>query len=96
MRPRCAYNKINSEWACENNQTQNTELKGYGRYKYAIRSDYGATHTTVKAALNGLDQEFPGGDKGMFAGALKDAVLDGNVSQAVLDDVTSPANPTPS
>jgi beta-glucosidase len=79
-------NKINGVWACEDNQTQNVELKGYSKYRYAIRSDYGATHTTVKSALAGLDQEFPGGEKGKFAGALKAAVLGGNVSQAVLDD----------
>ena len=47
-------------YACENNQTQNTELKAWGGYKYAIRSDYGATHSTVPSALHGLDQEFPG------------------------------------
>ena len=47
-------------YACENNQTQNTELKGWGGYKYPIRSDYGATHSTVPSALHGLDQEFPG------------------------------------
>ena len=47
-------------YACENNQTQNTELKGWGGYKYPIRSDYGATHSTVPSALHGQDQEFPG------------------------------------
>ena len=47
-------------YACENNQTQNTELKAWGGYKYAVRSDYGATHSTVPSALHGLDQEFPG------------------------------------
>ena len=81
-----ADNLINGRWACENNQTQNVELKGYAGYKYAIRSDYGATHSTVAAALSGLDQEFPGGPTGMFAAKLKAAVLGGNVSQAVLDD----------
>lgn len=81
-----ADNLINGHWACENNQTQNVELKGYAGYKYAIRSDYGATHSTVASALNGLDQEFPGGATGMFAAKLKAALLVGNVSQVVLDD----------
>ena len=81
-----SYNKINGVWACENDQTTNVELKGYGGYRFPVRSDYGATHSTIASALAGLDQEFPGGKSGMFATKLEDAVQAGNVSQAILDE----------
>ena len=29
---RCSYNRINDVYACENNETLNTELKGYGGF----------------------------------------------------------------
>src|SRR6185312_15758266 len=44
------------------------------------------THTTVKAALNGLDQEMPG-DDGFFAAPLKQAVQDGKVPMPRLNDM---------
>src|SRR6266852_6256560 len=48
-------------------------------------SDWDATHSTVNAAVNGLDQEQP--DSNYF-GNLKQAVQNGQVPQSRLDDMT--------
>ena len=69
-------------YACENNQTQNTELKAWGGYKYAVRSDYGATHSTVPSALHGLDQEFPGAHINVVASAVVTAAAAARVHLA--------------
>ncbi len=50
-----------------------------------VLSDWGGTHSTAKAALNGLDQEMPG--SGFFGDALKKAVESGEVPMTRLDDM---------
>ena len=47
-------------------------------------SDWGGTHSTVAAALNGLDQQMP--DAAFFGDALIAAVNGGEVPMAVIDD----------
>ena len=49
-----------------------------------ITSDWGATHSTVASANNGLDMEMPGSD--FYGTALTNAVSSGQVSQATIDD----------
>ena len=48
-------------------------------------SDWGATHSTTRAANAGLDQEF--WEERYFAGALKAAVEKGEVSEKRIDDM---------
>ena len=59
----CAYNRINGDWACENEQTLKTMLRGYYNFSGFVVSDWGATDhndfTTEKAIRNGLDIEMP-------------------------------------
>jgi beta-glucosidase len=81
----CSYNRINGDYACENDYTLNKVLKGDWGFKGWVLSDWEGTHSTVKAALNGLDQEQPGSD--FFGPALKKAIADGQVPQARLDDM---------
>jgi beta-glucosidase len=81
----CAYNRINGDYACENNYTLNEVLKKAWGFQGFVLSDWGGTHSTVKAALAGLDQEQPGGV--YFGDALKKAVERGAVPQARLDDM---------
>jgi beta-glucosidase len=85
----CAYNRINSTYACENNYLLNEVLKKDWAYKGYVMSDWGGTHSTAKAANAGLDQESAYTfDKEPFFGApLKAALADGSVSQARLDDM---------
>ena len=88
----CSYNKVNGDWACENAQLLNGVLKRDWGYPGWVMSDWGAVHSTVKAANAGLDQ-----DSGQeldqrpdfFAGPLKAAVEAGAVSGTRLDDMVS-------
>lgn len=85
----CAYNRVNGDYACENDYLLNQVLKGDWGYKGWVMSDWGATHSTVPAANNGLDQESGWGFDIVpyFSGALKEAVESGWVKQARLDNM---------
>ena len=85
----CSYNRVNGPYACENSYLLNDVLKRDWGFKGYVMSDWGATHSTVAAANNGLDQqsghEF---DKSpYFGGALLEAIKTGSVPQARLDDM---------
>jgi beta-glucosidase len=82
----CSYNLYEGDHTCENDYLLNEVLKKDFKFKGWVLSDWGATHSTVKAALNGMDQEMPGDDN-YFNGPLKKAVEDGQVPQARLDDM---------
>ncbi|HET8637096.1 MAG TPA: glycoside hydrolase family 3 C-terminal domain-containing protein [Acidobacteriaceae bacterium] len=82
----CSYNRVNSVYACENDWLLNQVLKRDFHFNGWVVSDWGATHSTVKAALAGLDQEMPG-DDGYFDQGLKKAVQDGKVPMSRLDDM---------
>jgi beta-glucosidase len=81
----CAYNRVNGDFACENSYLLTDVLKKAWDYKGWVMSDWGATHSTAKAALAGFDQEEPGGV--YFAAPLKAAVEKGDVPAARLDDM---------
>jgi len=81
----CSYSVINGQFACENNHTQNEILKRDMGFQGFITADWGATHSTVASANNGLDMEMP--DTNLYYGdALKNAVANGQVSVATIDD----------
>jgi beta-glucosidase len=82
----CSYNRVNGDYACENDFTLNQVLKRDWNFKGFVLSDWGGTHSTVKAALAGLDQDQPGDDN-FFSEPLKQAVLAGQVPQTRLDDM---------
>ena len=81
----CSYNKVNGDWACENDYLMNQVLKKTFGFKGWVMSDWGGTHSTTKAALAGLDQEMPGNT--YFGDALKKAIDSGEVPMARLDDM---------
>jgi hypothetical protein len=85
----CSYNKVNGDYACENSYLLNDLLKKTWGFKGFVVSDWNATHSTAKAAINGLDNEQPGGDvaRSRFGDALKKAVESGEVPPARLDDI---------
>ncbi len=87
----CAYNKVNGDWACENAHLLNDVLKRDWGYPGWVMSDWGAVHSTVKAANAGLDQQSGQElDKAPYFDApLKAAVAKGNVSQRRLDDMVT-------
>jgi beta-glucosidase len=80
----CSYNRVNGTYACENDYTLGVLKKDWG-FQGWVLSDWEGTHSTVKAALAGLDMEQPG--ETYFGPALKQAVLDGKVPEARVDDM---------
>ncbi len=81
----CAYNKINGVYACEDDYTLNDVLKKELGFKGLVIADWGATHSTVKAVLAGLDIEMPG--YSFLGEPLKKAVESGEVPMARLNDM---------
>jgi beta-glucosidase len=81
----CSYNLVNSNYTCENDYLLNQVLKKEWGFQGWVLSDWEATHSTVKAANAGLDQEMPGDD--YFGAPLKKALAEGAVSMARLEDM---------
>jgi len=87
----CSYNLINGRWGCENDYLLNKVLKHDWGYKGFVMSDWGAVHSTVDAANDGLDQHTGfccKEDKPWFAPpAMKAALQSGAIPQKRLDDM---------
>ena len=85
----CAYNRVNGDYACENDYLLNEVLKKDWKYTGYVMSDWGATHSTIPAANRGLDQQsgFPFDKSGYFNEALKEAVVNRHVPEARLNDM---------
>ena len=81
----CSYNKVNGDWACENDWLLNHVLKGSWHFPGFVVSDWDGTHSTEKAAMAGLDVQMPGDE--YFGEALKRAVTSGRVPLQRLDDM---------
>jgi beta-glucosidase len=80
----CSYNRVNGDFACENSCLLTDVLKKAFNFKGFVLSDWGGTHSAVKASHAGLDQEQP--DKYFFGDTLKKAVESGEVSQGEIND----------
>src|ERR1051326_5611753 len=80
----CSYNRVNGDFACENSYLLSDVLKKDFRFKGFVLSDWGGTHSTVKASHAGLDMEQP--HQLFFADELKKAVDGGQVSEDELND----------
>jgi beta-glucosidase len=87
----CSYNRVNGTHACENDFLLGQVLRKDWKWPGYVMSDWGATHSTVKAAKAGLDQEsgFPFDDAPFFGQPLKDAMASGAVSEAQLDTMAT-------
>ena len=85
----CSYNIIHGDYGCENPWLLNEVLKTDWGYKGYVMTDWGATHSTVKAANAGLDQQsgFPFGKEPWFGAPLQAAITAGQVPQSRLDDM---------
>ena len=53
----CSYNRLNGEYGCENAYLLTDILKNEWQFRGFVQSDWGATHSTVKAINAGLDEE---------------------------------------
>ena len=81
----CSYNLVNGIYSCENAFLLNTVLKTDWSFPGFVMSDWDATHSTVAAAQNGLDQEQP--ETIYFGASLRQAIQSGQVPQSRLDNM---------
>lgn len=81
-----AYNKLNGYHCTENDTLLTLILRKEWGFKGFVTSDFGAVHSTVPAALHGLDVELPTG-KYWGNGLLKAAVDSGKVPVSVIDNM---------
>jgi len=85
-----AYNKFRGDWCSENEYLDREILRKEFGFKGVLMTDWDAAHSTIKAALAGLDLEM-GTDKKdynewYFANPLIKAVQDGKVPMSVIDE----------
>src|SRR5215475_6017309 len=80
----CSYNGLNGDYACENRWLLTEVLRKEWNFKGFVVSDWGATHSTLKASAAGLDNEQPLED--FYGEKLKQAVQSGKISSAELDE----------
>lgn len=85
----CSYNLVNGVHACESQWLLDRVLKGDWGFQGYVMSDWGAVHSTVRAALAGLDQEsgYVFDSQPYFGAALSEALAAGRVPAARLDDM---------
>ncbi len=79
-----AYNKVNGYYGSENVHLNNEILRGEWGFKGFTVSDWGGTHSTVGAAVGGLDVQMP--DNTFFGEALYNAVKNGEVAEEIVDE----------
>jgi len=79
-----AYNKFRGSYCAENDYLLNTILRQEWSFKGPVISDWGGTHSTVKAAINGLDVEM--GTSLFFTKNLLDSVKLGKIPVSVIND----------
>ncbi|AIT81763.1 glycoside hydrolase family 3 C-terminal domain-containing protein [Novosphingobium pentaromativorans] len=82
----CSYNRINGEFACENDFLLNHVLRDDWGFKGWVMSDWGAVHST-EAIMKGLDQQ--SGEqidgKPYFSTMLDQAIAEGRVPESAAD-----------
>ncbi len=80
-----AYNKFRGEWCAENKYLLKDILKNEFGFSGAVISDWGGTHNTLPALLNGLDLEMPV-PKVFKKSLVLDEIKKGTVPVSVIDD----------
>ncbi|MGA2218167.1 MAG: glycoside hydrolase family 3 C-terminal domain-containing protein [Terracidiphilus sp.] len=80
----CSYNLTNDQYDCENAVLLIQTLKTEWNFPGFVMSDWWATHSTVNAANNGLDQEQP---NQQYFSTLGAAISTAQVPQSRLDDM---------
>jgi len=81
----CSYNKINLNFASENNFLLKDKLKKEWGFKNLVMSDWSAVHSSIPVAEGGLDLEMP---TGVFLNkeTLRGALNSGEIPQSTIDD----------
>jgi beta-glucosidase len=84
-----AYNLLYGSHCCQSSYLLNDILKKEWEFDGCVISDWGAVHDTKAAAENGLDVEMsvtPNFDEYFMAEPLKNAILNGEVEESVIDE----------
>ena len=84
----CSYNKLNGEYASQHRWLLTDLLRGEWGFDGLVVSDWGAVHDRVAALAAGLDLEMPP-NLGVSDRAIVDAVADGSLDVAVLDQAVA-------
>lgn len=79
-----AYNKVNGYWCSENDYLNNVVLRGMWGFNGMTVSDWGGTHSTMGAALGGLNVQMTGDT--YLGPALIDSIKAGKIDEKVVDD----------
>jgi beta-glucosidase len=79
----CSFNKINSIYSCENNDSLQGWLRDDLGFDGFVISDFGAVHSTVPSVVAGTDIE--AGTHAFYGPVLVDAVNNGDIDEAVID-----------
>jgi beta-glucosidase len=85
----CSYNRVWGEHACESAYLLNEVLRGDWGWNGFVMSDWGATHSTAKAALSGLDQQsgYPFDDQPYFGELMLKAIANGELKEEKLTEM---------
>ena len=81
----CAYNRINGTFCSENRWLLTDVLRKEWGFEGAVMTDWGAVHDRAAGLKAGLDLEMPG-DTAVCRRAILDAVRDGSLPMADLDE----------
>jgi len=79
-------NGVNGEFVSDSKNMLNEILKNKWGFKGFVMTDWLQTRSTEKAAFSGLDISMPGGENCGFGKQLFEAVQQGRVPMAVIDD----------
>jgi beta-glucosidase len=80
----CSYNRVNGDYACENQYLLDDVLKKNWKFQGFVLTDWGGAHSTAKASAAGLDHEEPGWI--FYGDDMKKAVEAGTVPRSELDE----------
>jgi beta-glucosidase len=80
----CSYHRVNGDFACENKWLLTDVLKKDWKFPGFVLSDWGGTHSDIKASAAGLDNEEPG--HFFFDERFKAALDAGKIPESELDD----------
>ena len=81
----CAYNQLNGAFCCEHETLLTTILKQEWGHTGIVMTDWGAMNRRVEALQVGCELEMPG-PRGSNDALMVNAVNDGTLSEAILDE----------
>ena len=85
-----AYNKVNGKWCSENSTLLTDILKNEWNFEGVVISDWAGTHSTIDAALAGLDiemgTEVSDYNDFYFGKELKEAIENGEIEISIIDE----------